>query len=520
MILANIVASLLGLSIAWACIPIVLRHARRFSALRRGTDFHHTNKAPVPRYGGLALAAAFVGLELYLQVFQPVAGRTVATDRSLIILSSLAMFAIGFWDDVRPLGAKKKLFGQAAVALLVWVGGIGIETFRLPFTGTIIYLGPWGGLFTVIWLVGISNLINLIDGVDGLAGGICLMLLAVTAYTGQATADLALLATGMAGALLGFLRFNFPPARIYLGDGGAYFLGFQIGIYSLVNAQKGTILAALVAPLFVLALPIVDTAIAILRRGLRGLPIFRADKRHIHHHLLGMGWSRRRVVLSIYFITAVFMVLGLVAFWSEGKLLPVLTGLAVLLMLILAGQLSFSREWFSVGRVVGNSLEMRQEIQYGLLLSRWLALEGSRCKTLEELWEDLSFVARKLGFDSVMLSLNGKQRKWVAPAVSANQRTLLFEFQSSGAGSLRLVFAADPTDDTEPPMKLGGTPTGGQTSLHEILGELVAEGWLKAMNQWNNNSGRSQLGTAALDALPPGRKVPGLATATDSSAKP
>lgn len=489
MILPSVIAALLGLALSWAAIPPILRLSPRLSTLRV-RDFHHTNKAPIPRYGGLALAVSLIGLEVFLHIFEPPPGRLASVDRMLIILSSLAMFAIGFLDDIRPLGAKKKLAGQTLVALLVWIGGIGVETFKLPVTGTIIQLGPWGGLITILWLVGICNLINLIDGVDGLAGGICFMLLALTAYTGQATPDLALLAAGMAGAVVGFLRFNFPPARIYLGDGGAYFLGFQIGIYSLVNSQKGTILAAMVAPLFVLALPIVDTSIAILRRGLRGLPIFRADRRHIHHHLLGMGWSRRRVVLWTYTITAMFMVLGVIAFWSRGTFVPVLLGVGVMILLIAAGRLSFSREWFAVGRVVGNSLEMRQEIQYALLLSRWLALEGGRCKSTEDLWEDLAFAARKLRFAAVSLTLDGRKRVWTDASVPCNLRTVLFEFQASGAGAVEFTFPDDLAEEGDPAPLPGAPSVSLAANLFEILAELIAEGWLKAMSQWHELAAR------------------------------
>ena len=135
------------------------------------------------------------------------------------------------------------------------------------------------------------------------------------------------LVSGMAGALIGFLWFNFPPARIYLGDSGAYFLGFQIGLFALINSHKGTVLVAMVAPLFVLALPILDTSLAILRRGLRGLPIFRADQRHLHHHLLQMGLSRRRVVFYFYGVTLLFLAMAFAAYWSRGNLIPVLLGI-------------------------------------------------------------------------------------------------------------------------------------------------------------------------------------------------
>src|SRR5262249_18314788 len=165
------------------------------------------------------------------------------------------------------------------------------------------------------------------------------------------------------------LYFNFPPARIYLGDGGAYFLGFQIGLLALVNSHKGTVAAALVAPLFVLALPIVDTSLAIVRRGLRGLPIFRPDRQHLHHLFVDIGLSPRKVVLWFYGVTLIFLLMGFAAFVSRGNLVPALLGIALLILLLCAGQFSFSREWFAVGRIVGNSLEMRRQIEYALCLT-------------------------------------------------------------------------------------------------------------------------------------------------------
>ena len=145
-----------------------------------------------------------------------------------------------------------------------------------------------------------TNLVNLIDGIDGLAAGICLMLTVLLMDPQASGTAIPLMVCGVAGSLLGFLVFNFPPAKIYMGDGGAYFLGFPIGELTISNSHKGTVAAALVAPLFVLALPILDVSLAIMRRGLKGLPLFRADRRHIHHRLLEMGLSRRRAVIAMY----------------------------------------------------------------------------------------------------------------------------------------------------------------------------------------------------------------------------
>ena len=401
--------ALAGMAVAMATIPLILRMCSRSPQLTRSADLHHGTKTSIPRLGGLALVAAYVGLLLLL------AGTTAPETaepqpKLLILLAPLAMFAVGFWDDLKPLGAKKKLLLQILIASATCGFGIGLEHFKIPFSGRIIPLHEFGFVLAVLWLLATTNLINLVDGVDGLAGGICLMLLSLLAY--ECTGSLQILSAGLAGACLGFLRYNFPPARIYMGDGGAYFLGFLVGLFSLLSSQKGNIFAALMAPMFVLGLPIVDVTLAILRRGLRGLPIFRPDRRHLHHHLLDMGFSRRKTVLSAYGVTLLFMVLGLAAFWSNNQLTPILLGLFTLILILCASGLRFSREWFAVGRVVGNSLAMRQDVQSALCLTRWLAMEARRKDSPDALWRDFTFVAERMGFTSVKLTTAGAVKLW------------------------------------------------------------------------------------------------------------
>jgi len=495
---------LFGFGLVVLLIPLILKGAERF--LPHRVEPHHTQKNPIPRSGGLVLALAFVANECLVAVLFP-ESRSHLPGRSVLIAGSLAMFALGFVDDVRPLGARVKLLGQVLVALGAYYAGVGIQSFKIPFTETIIGLGGWGVPLTVVWLVGMTNLINLIDGVDGLAGGISFMLMGLLVYLGHATGSFELLSAGMAGALLGFLFYNFPPARIYLGDGGAYLLGFQIGMLSLLSSNKGTVFGALAAPLFVLALPIVDTTLAILRRGLRGLPVFRPDQRHLHHQLLRLGHSRRRVVLSFYAATLVFLAMGFAAYWSRGQLVPILMGVAVVLLLLFAGRLSFGREWFAVGRVLGNSLAMRQEVQYALSLIRWIEHEGDRAESAEALFGDLVFASRKLGFTQVSLKLSDGQRIWRAEGYSETatgatptphvvaytepgrdaQRTAVYELQP-GCGTLE--FGAPnlcPDDDVHAGkcrLKHDGAiencPCISDPRLFEILGELLAEGWMKA----------------------------------------
>ncbi|HEY5913135.1 MAG TPA: MraY family glycosyltransferase [Verrucomicrobiae bacterium] len=479
--------ALLGAGTVALVIPLILRLAKRYG-LGRGRDFHHTHKERVPRFGGLALAVAFLAVEFFVALLLP-AHRSNVPGRLTVILGSLAMFAVGFWDDLQALGAKRKLLAQVGIALCVDYAGLGIDSLKLPLGGQVVELGGWGMVFTVVWLVGITNLMNLIDGVDGLAGGIGLMLMALLVYVGYQNGTFVFLTAGVTGSLLAFLWFNFPPARIYLGDGGAYLVGFQIAVFSLVGSHKGTVVAALIAPLFVLALPIVDTSLAILRRGFRGLPLFRPDRRHIHHRLLATGMSRRKVVLSLYAVTLIFLVIGFAACWSRGQLMPVLLGVGVLVLLVGAGRLSLAREWLAVGRNFGNSLAVRQEVQYALSLSNWLQHEGDRCASLDELFADLVFAGRRLGFSSIELHLADGKRAWSLPA---RCRGVCFdqEVNCGDFGVLRMRAAGCLKPGAcvgQGPCQVqhrSGPPIEPDVRRSEILAELLAEGWVKAAARW------------------------------------
>jgi UDP-GlcNAc:undecaprenyl-phosphate GlcNAc-1-phosphate transferase len=487
----------LGLASVLIVVPLVLAFCRRGEKPGRGSDLHHGHGKLVPRFGGLALAVAFIVVNLFAGVFGS-DHRSSLLFQPAIMISCLAMFGIGFIDDLKPLGARKKLLGQVLIAATVCYFGVGIQSFKVPFTGGIVHLGSWGSVLTVLWLVGITNLINLIDGVDGLAGGIALMLMALLGYVGHETGNLDLIIAGMGGALLGFLRFNFPPARIYLGDGGAYFLGFQIGVFAIEGSHKGEVMAALAAPLFVLVLPILDASLAILRRGLRGLPLFRPDRRHLHHHLLDTGLSHRKIVIIFYSATLVFLAMGLAAYWSRGHLVPVLLGLTVLLVLLGAGQFKFSRRWFAVGRMVNNSLKMRREIEYAVCLSRWLALEGRRDQSVEDLWQTLVLIAERLGFTSLKLSLADGERAWARPAApkpGESDTTRIYRHKLLGGrcGVLELCSPRSEDDavkDDEVAASLPNRqrnwerPTITDEGLSETITELLAEGWIKAASNF------------------------------------
>lgn len=492
---------LIGLATSFSLIPVVLKVSRRYGLASGAREAHHTHKIPVPRLGGIALAGALVVVTLIFSLLDP--NFLQQDDRWVIIASSLAMFGLGFWDDLRPLGAKRKLLGQFLIASVMYSFGIGIFQFRVPFTDHLIALGLWAWPVTVFWLVAMTNLINLIDGVDGLAGGICLMLMSLLVYVSWHAGFTGVVSAGMVGALLGFLRFNFPPARIYMGDGGAYFLGYLIGCQTIVGSQKGTIFAALAAPLFVLALPIIDTTLAILRRGLRGLPLFRPDRKHLHHRLLASGYSRRKVVLGLYSFTAFFLLLGFFAFCLHGQYFALFLGIGTLAVILTAGKFNFSREWFSIGRVLGNSLEARSDIQYAMCLARCLSWEGARAKTFASIAEDVVFMARKLGFSSVRMRLEDDEKVWqLDDAGAASQRG--FRHQLAGHKYCFLELGVACSD----PNAASGAEVDGildsRLNSYSIQAELVAEGWSKAVNAWSK---RQQL-PVRFDACPVPPPVP------------
>ena len=457
----------LGFFVCWGLIGIILKRAERGVLRQRTQDFHHGNKTPIPRLGGVAMAAAFGVVAIAIALCTTLSSGSLTT-LSVTVSSSLAIFALGFCDDLRPLSARFKLFAQIAISSAVYFCNIRIELFHDPLSGMDLHLGWFGYLATVLWLVSLTNLINLIDGIDGLAGGIGLMLMLLMANLGI-TDHLdfcTLLAIGVAGSLLGFLKFNYPPARIYMGDGGAYFLGFLIGILSIVNSNKGTVAAALIAPAFALALPIVDVSLAIMRRGLRGLPVFRPDQKHIHHHLITLGISRERALLNLYTVSLLCLFLALCVFCLQGRLLPLYTGLLFLVLLVAGHMSGFTRNWFQVGSQLGQSLRLRKETRYALTLDRWFMMEAERCGRLEDMWDDYQFVVRKLGFSRLRLTLPDRSfRVWQAEGFDPQTVPHLQAEHEMSDGTVVQLFAAS---------------HAMSEVLFTLFGDLAAETWFKA----------------------------------------
>ncbi|AGY59904.1 MraY family glycosyltransferase [Gloeobacter kilaueensis] len=222
-----------------------------------------------------------------------------------VTIGAVLFFFLGLSDDFLQLKWQPRLFIQLAIATAAWSVGVDVAALSLPGIG-LVKLVWWLSLpITILWLVGVVNAINFIDGLDGLAAGVCgiaaVVTFVVTVFTGQWQA--ALISAAVVGGTLGFLRYNFHPAQIFMGDGGAYFLGFLLGGLSVIGVVKVVTTVALVIPFCILAVPIFDTASVIIQRLRNGVSPFKPDKRHLHHKLLDAGLSQRWAALVVYALT-------------------------------------------------------------------------------------------------------------------------------------------------------------------------------------------------------------------------
>lgn len=288
---------------ASGALTFVVREFARRAGLVDPVGERSVHVHPVPRIGGVAIVLAFAlamtgVMTLFGQHVLAENGRGLAT----VIGGALAVHVVGLADDIRPMRARWKFLAQIAIACGVFIAGVRVSTLSLPFVGIINLGSVLGMLFTVVWFVGITNAFNLIDGLDGLAAGAALFALSTmfvvasfNGLVGPATVTIIL-----AGATVGFLCFNFHPASIFLGDSGSLFLGFMLAGIGLIGSQKSPTVIAVAIPIVSLGLPVLDTTLAVARRFLRGQPIFSADRAHIHHRLLSLGHSPRRVALLLY----------------------------------------------------------------------------------------------------------------------------------------------------------------------------------------------------------------------------
>jgi UDP-GlcNAc:undecaprenyl-phosphate GlcNAc-1-phosphate transferase len=292
--------------------PLGIRLARQVALL----DTPHAGKIhlrPTPTAGGLPVALAFfLTLWAVLVWIEPGPARDL-TGAAGLTFAALVLLALGLYDDVRGANVGLKLGVQVPVGVIIYLAGFRVERLTNPF-GADVVLGVASLPLTVLWVVAIVNAVNLIDGLDGLAAGIGLLAALALALVGLTRGEILvlLLATILAGSLAGFLPYNFPPARIFLGDTGSLLLGLLLATVGLVENRKATVALALVGPIVSMLVPILDTLLAVIRRARNGQHPFQGDTLHLHHRLLALGLTQRRAVLLIWAASAYFAGLAVV----------------------------------------------------------------------------------------------------------------------------------------------------------------------------------------------------------------
>jgi UDP-GlcNAc:undecaprenyl-phosphate GlcNAc-1-phosphate transferase len=390
--------------------PLVRNLAWRYGIVDQPDHRRKIHFAPIPRLGGVAIFAAVIGSYGLLLIARLSSGAIVWEHFPLIlrILPALAVvFGVGLIDDIVTVSPWIRLAAEGVAATFAWFGGVQIYAISgYSFSGDVVSL-----IVTVLWIVTCTNAINLIDGVDGLAVGVSLFasVTMLIASLLDHNFPMALTLVPLAGALLGFLRYNFTPASIFLGDCGSLTLGFLLGCFGAVWSEKSTTLLGLTAPLIVLAIPLLDVALAVVRRLLRGQPIFTADSGHIHHKLLSRGLSPRRLLFVIYGICAVGSAASLLLTISHNQNRDF-----TLILVCLAA-------WLGLQHLGYNEFGAAKRLVFGgtirSALSAQLDLEEFEREvngdiTLVQSWDVLCRTCPLFGFSGIVFEIDDVKREW------------------------------------------------------------------------------------------------------------
>lgn len=343
------IAFLLAFIVSFMTTPYTMKVAEKIGAVDVPKDKRRMHKKTMPKFGGPAVIIGFLVSVIYLLI-------VMSTEHTIdlfgpeeygkkllgMFLGIIVISITCIVDDIKTIKPITKMIGQVLAAIIVVAFGIRIDEFTLPFVQSHELEGFLSMFVTVLWIVGVTNAINLIDGLDGLSSGISVIssisLLVIFVLNGSPFISIVLI-TALAGALVGFLPFNFAPAKTFLGDTGSNFLGFSLSIISILGVAKTYTAAVIVLPLIVLGLPIFDTLWAIIRRLIKGKSIkaiFKADKGHLHHRIVAKGFSQKQAVLILYGISATFGIFAVILLDSG-----IWKALSFLLMVIVAVALGY-----------------------------------------------------------------------------------------------------------------------------------------------------------------------------------
>ncbi|MSS44276.1 undecaprenyl/decaprenyl-phosphate alpha-N-acetylglucosaminyl 1-phosphate transferase [Anaerosalibacter bizertensis] len=336
-----IIPFLTAIFISLFMTPVAKKIAYKIGAIDIPKDSRRVHKKPIPLLGGLAIYIATI---VSAVIFLPLDKTLVS-----IIIGGSIIVVSGIIDDSMDLSPKMKLVFQVVASLVLVLGDVKIDFITNPFSkeNALLFLKGFSVPLTIFWIVGITNTLNLIDGLDGLAAGVAMissLSLVFVAYNANhlisdSYTSIMIISAIIAGACLGFLPFNFNPAKIFMGDTGALFLGFMLSAVAIEGVMKSVATIAIVVPIIVLGLPIFDTTFAIFRRMLNGKSIMEADKGHLHHKLLQRGLSQRQTVLILYLISGVFGVCAVAISKANSRQSVIIAGIVILFTIFFAVKL-------------------------------------------------------------------------------------------------------------------------------------------------------------------------------------
>ncbi|MGC8886306.1 MAG: glycosyltransferase family 4 protein [Verrucomicrobiia bacterium] len=442
-----IVLFLLGVLSSIVLTPIMMAIAKRYSIIDK-PGVRKIHKKPTPLLGGVAVAIGMwapVGILLLYDNFVANAFRTRLYEVLLIFLSGLIMLIVGLIDDIKGLNARQKFAIQTPIALILVISGIQFGCLTVPGVGGI-ELGSLAPLITFVWIVGVCNAINLIDGLDGLAAGVVMFAAITNGVVAVINGNVmvGVLMISLAGACLGFLRYNFYPAKIFLGDSGSLFLGMTIAVTGILGSQKGMMAASLLIPGVILGYPIIDTLLAMVRRFIRGKSMFSGDNRHIHHRLIELVANHQSAVLIIYIGCVALSLLAIMIVMENnfGAAIGfIIIGFLLYLCLMRLGYIDILKKMLAdTERYKFKAVEHLGKAAYYQVLS---------ANSIEEINEQLLFICKYFTAPGYVFEMNGNsnlvkfKNVWFSDAqkeIDAQNGKLsydLFDFEDTG---LRLVF--------------------------------------------------------------------------------
>jgi UDP-GlcNAc:undecaprenyl-phosphate/decaprenyl-phosphate GlcNAc-1-phosphate transferase len=410
-----IAAGLAAYLVSVAIVPVVMRLATSRRLLDLPDGIRHSHTHPIPRLGGVAVfGGLLIGYGVVLFARTPESFAAVPKIADDLILAGAILFLIGLLDDLRGVPPIAKLAGQTLAALIVCYDGFRIDAIHLP-PAYQFSLGWFSIPITVLWLVGISNAFNLVDGLDGLAGGVAVIALVATTAAAVILGNMSVpWYTGvLIGALLGFLRYNHHPARIFLGDSGSLVVGFLLAVLTVRGAKRADGVLYALAPIFALSYPLLDTGIAMLRRWLRGAPLSRADTRHIHHQLRALGLSPRRAATVIYLESIAIAVLGLCVTFAPPALTVAVAGIGVailLLMFVYGVRFLQYHEFVEAGASVASVTRNARSVVQDKIVARDIASQIGKAATFEQIDLILFAGAKTFRFAHMQLRRGSVQR--------------------------------------------------------------------------------------------------------------